>query len=375
MIPSDSERGLPPNAHRLPPILYLGRSRLHRSRANLIQTLHMVHAFHSLGYATRLYLPPWPAGFDSLARLREVGVPDHLDLHRSALLHPRFRFHPFIAAHRRELGSSIDRGGMIFTRVPEASAALSRWGIPHHLEVHEVRLIEAAELMDRIVASHSRGSLRRLFPTTAADAARLVDAGADPARVHPMPNGVDLDTYCNLPAFDPARLDRPRIVYVGRVTIDRGLGIFQHIADTIECTITAVGDQDDVLTGSKVETVPFVPHREVPAWYGRCDLAVMPYQSGLAHAASISPIKLFEAMAAARPILASRLPTIEEVIEHERTGLLVDPEDPDAWVAAVRRLQDDRDLAATLAQNARAEAEKYSWTARARRIVTAAGIV
>ncbi len=352
------------------PILYLGRSRLHRSRANLIQTLHMVHAFHTLGHPTRLYLPAWPREYDALAKLREVGVPTSLDMVPAPLLHPRFRFHPFIFAHRREL---LD-AAMVHTRAPELSAALSRWDIPHHLEVHDTAKLVADGLMGRLIASHLGGPLGWLFPITRADASRLIEAGADPRRVHIAPSGVDADAYRGVPPFEPAMLDRPRIVYLGRVTLDRGLAVLRHVAEHIDCSVTAVGDLEAERVEKHIQTVPFVPHREVPSWYARCDLALMPYQPGLGHAASISPIKLFEAMAAGRPILASRLPTIQEVIEHERTGLLVDPLDPDAWVAAVRRLRHDRDLAVRLATHARAEVGKYTWAARGRGMLEAVGL-
>jgi glycosyltransferase involved in cell wall biosynthesis len=119
---------------------------------------------------------------------------------------------------------------------------------------------------------------------------------------------------------------------------------------------------------------PFVPHRQVPQWYGRTDLVLLPYQSKPAHVASICPIKLFEAMAAGRPILVSDMPTIREWIEHETNGLLVDPDDPQAWRAAIERLRGDRELAATLARNARAAAPRYTWLQRARGIADAVGL-
>jgi glycosyltransferase involved in cell wall biosynthesis len=81
-----------------------------------------------------------------------------------------------------------------------------------------------------------------------------------------------------------------------------------------------------------------------------------------------SPLKLFEYMAAGRPIVASDLPAITEVLRHEKNALLVAPGDPAALAAAVRRLLNDRALADRLAQAALVDAGEYSWDRRGERL-------
>jgi glycosyltransferase involved in cell wall biosynthesis len=87
----------------------------------------------------------------------------------------------------------------------------------------------------------------------------------------------------------------------------------------------------------------------------------------------MSPVKLFEAMASGRPVVASDLPPIREVIVDGENGLLVDPDDVEGWIAAVRRLQGDPNLPIRLAQQARIMAKDFSWTRRAQRIAAACG--
>ena len=85
-----------------------------------------------------------------------------------------------------------------------------------------------------------------------------------------------------------------------------------------------------------------------------------------------SPTKLFEYMGLAKPIVASDLEQIGEVIDHERTGLLCPPGDAGAAAAAVARLLDDELWRRRLGEAALEEAETtYSWTAHARRILEA----
>ena len=81
-----------------------------------------------------------------------------------------------------------------------------------------------------------------------------------------------------------------------------------------------------------------------------------------------SPLKLFEYMASERPIVASSLPSIREVLGDDTNALLVAPGDPQALVAAIRRIKDDPELGARLARQARADVEQYTWARRAERL-------
>jgi len=56
------------------------------------------------------------------------------------------------------------------------------------------------------------------------------------------------------------------------------------------------------------------------------------------------PVALMEAMAFARPVVASAVSGIPELVEHERSGLLVDPDDDDSLTAALARLAGDTAL-------------------------------
>lgn len=83
-----------------------------------------------------------------------------------------------------------------------------------------------------------------------------------------------------------------------------------------------------------------------------------------------SPIKLFEALAAGRPIVATDLPSTRELLQDGRDALLVPPDDALALAAAIRRLLADRGLAERLARRAFESAPRYSWDARAAKLRT-----
>jgi glycosyltransferase involved in cell wall biosynthesis len=89
--------------------------------------------------------------------------------------------------------------------------------------------------------------------------------------------------------------------------------------------------------------VRFLGRREDKAdLLAACDLLVLPSRrEGLGVAA-------LEAMACGRAVVASRVGGLADAVVHERTGLLVAPEDPDALAAALARLTRDAGLRARL---------------------------
>lgn len=351
------------------PLIYLGRSRLHRNRANLIQTLHTAAAFHEIGIPFRLYLPPWHR-LDLAARLADMDIRTELDLRSHWLLHRRWHPRWFIALKRPEL-----RDAAVYVRAPELSLALAAAGIVHHFEVHQVVALQEAGWLERIAANHRAGLIDRLVPISRAAAERLAAAGAVRERMHVSPSGVALEQYQALPPPAPDPAQPPRAVYVGRISRTRGLDILSALAREGHIRLTLVGEQQDVaLTGANVRVLPFLPPREVPGLYADADCVLLPYQADLPHADAISPLKLFEAMAAGRPIVASDLPPIREVLADGSCGVLVPPADLGAWRDAVQRLRQDPAAARALGENARRRAADFSWRRRAENIAAAIGL-
>ncbi|MCX7890852.1 MAG: glycosyltransferase family 4 protein, partial [Burkholderiales bacterium] len=99
------------------------------------------------------------------------------------------------------------------------------------------------------------------------------------------------------------------------------------------------------------------------------DICLLPLRPVAIGARYTSPLKLFEYMAMGKPIVASDLASLREVLADGENALLVPPEDPVALAGAVRKLASDRALALKLGTAAYAAArEKYGWKARAKRL-------
>ncbi len=116
-----------------------------------------------------------------------------------------------------------------------------------------------------------------------------------------------------------------------------------------------------------------VPQEEGPAHLAACDILVSPHVPNPDGSPFFgSPTKLFEYMAMGRPILASNLDQIGEVLKHGETAWMVPPGDEAALARGLAVLVDDPALRARLGAAARRDAvAKYSWTAHVQRILAA----
>lgn len=123
--------------------------------------------------------------------------------------------------------------------------------------------------------------------------------------------------------------------------------------------------------GGRVVSIGRVPHSLVPSYLDACDVLISPHVNlpgGVEFFGS--PTKLFEYMAAGRPLVASRLGQIEEVLEDGVNALLVPPGDVEALATALECVLDDPALSTQLATAARRDAAtRHSWENNARRII------
>lgn len=349
-----------------PQIIYLARGRPQRPRANLIQTLHTVEALGVAGAKVRLYVPPVPRGFDMADFLAGMGIRHPIDIHPTWMLHSRWKGWPLALLQRQ----ALRRADAVYTRVPDFSLLLARAGIAHFLEVHDTASLSAEGLIAPLLAAQAKGLLRGLTVITAAGRDALVDAGFDPSRIAVLPSGVDLEAFSQVPPPTADDFTNPRLMYVGRISADRGLPLFERIASA-GFPLVLIGPRDGAVecSAANLTLEPAIPHAAVPSALARGAIALMPYQADLRHAATISPIKLFEAMAAGRLVIASDLPPIREVVRHGENGLLVPADDPVAWVEAVRRAQGAPGHAVAMAMKGRETAAEYGWGKRAGKLL------
>ncbi len=177
----------------------------------------------------------------------------------------------------------------------------------------------------------------------------LATSGRDDVRV--QPNFIDMAWADALPSREEARrelglADWPLILCPRRLTPKNGVHVaVAALREWPEAHLLIVGDGVDrlrleaqVRDEGLQERVIFTgarPHEAMAAYYAAADCIAVPSVpvAGVEEATSISVI---EGMASARPVVASGIGGLKELIEDGRNGLLVPPNDPKALAAALR---------------------------------------
>jgi glycosyltransferase involved in cell wall biosynthesis len=169
-----------------------------------------------------------------------------------------------------------------------------------------------------------------------------------------------------------------RLLYAGTIGLAHGLGTLVEAArivgpDSVEVWIAGDGAEGPALRdelarrpADNVRLLGLLPHEQIPGLYEQVDAAVVLLRDRPAFQAAL-PTKMFEAMAAARPVVLSARGEAAELLERHRAGLVVPPENPRELAEALQRLARDRAMLTELGTNARRCAEAHSWDTTADR--------
>jgi glycosyltransferase involved in cell wall biosynthesis len=106
----------------------------------------------------------------------------------------------------------------------------------------------------------------------------------------------------------------------------------------------------------------------VQAMLAGAAVLVLPNTASAISSRFTSPLKLFEYMGAGRPIVASDLPALREILTPDVHALLVPPGQPTALAAGIRRILTEPGLGARLGAAAAAAFRDYTWDKRAERL-------
>jgi glycosyltransferase involved in cell wall biosynthesis len=372
-------------------IAAITNSRIPSSTANSIQAMKVCEALVQVGHDVRLFAPAEaePAAWPELSRhyglrheFKVVWMPS-----RKAFRRLDFVWHARAAA--RQFGAALS-----YTWLPQ-SAALAAWSDkPVVLEMHAD---VAGHLGAWWLRQFWRSKRGRLLVTTAALRRRLEQStrmAFPDVAVQVAPNGVDLERYQDLPTPPVARAqlglaEAFTIGFTGHFYAGRGLEMLAELAPQLSQyqflwvggTAAAVADWRARLREAKQTNViltGFVDNSRLPLYQSAADVLLMPYTSSVSASSGqeiseiINPMKMFEYMAARRPIVTSSLPVIREVLDETR-AVFCPPADTTAWKAAILALAAEPTRRAELAANARAEVEKFTWLKRAHRALEGFG--
>ena len=371
-------------------IICISASQIPSNAANSIQTMKAVNALARLGHEVTLIVPPaaepLPAGkdWDSLALYYGLSRRFQIEW----LPSPSRRLF-FLSAVRRAHRLKPD---LLYVWPLQCAVLGLLHGHPTILEMHDL----PSGRVGPLYYSYFRdlAGRKRITVITRALKKALDERYGNvfPAQdVILSPNGVELERFVYLPGPVAARRllglrEAPTVACAGHLYAGRGVELFLELARRLPDVrfVWAGGRPEDVdhwksqaaaLGLDNLLFTGFVLNERLPLYQAAADVLLMPYSreigisSGKGNSALLSsPMKMFEYLATGRPIIASDLAVFHEVLD-ETNAVFCSPDKPIDWEGALRGLLDNRERRETLGKQAHLDAQKYSWTERARRIL------
>jgi glycosyltransferase involved in cell wall biosynthesis len=206
----------------------------------------------------------------------------------------------------------------------------------------------------------------------------IASLGLNRKLVTVIPNGVSASDFSPSPL--PARENRvPVLLYIGTLADWQGLEIvvkaLPKILEQQPVRLQIVGRgrsrQRKMLSKQirklgvegSVTVQPAIPHHEIPALIAEADICIAPLGLNDRNVTQgACPIKVLEYMAAGRPLLASNMPIVRELVREDMDALLFSPNDPNDLARQALILLNDFELSKRLAQSASKHAlTKFTW--------------
>jgi D-inositol-3-phosphate glycosyltransferase len=339
----------------------------------------------SLGENARvIHIPSGPMGY-----WPKMDVYEHLD-----------EFTAKVAEYVAGEGLSYDLIHSHYWLSAEVARALApRWQVPRIQMFHTLGLVKR-EVMDEDIDGESdvrvaieRRAVRESAAVTAAseiEVGELLDLyGADPARLHIIPCGVDPDVFRPMRQMDAREaLGRDQceriVLFVGRIEQIKGIDVLLRALGLLffrrpefrnDLCLLVVGGaldpNDDSPETEKVEELRRLVHQHrmeanvsfvgsldqqrLALFYAAADVCAVPSLTE-----SFGLVAL-EAMACGTPVVGTRVGGLQMLIEHGESGLLVPAGDYQALAEAIAEILSDHRLRMHLAHGARDRAEHFTW--------------
>lgn len=229
-----------------------------------------------------------------------------------------------------------------------------------------------------------------IFVVSEVERRNLIHAGVRPEKIVVNANGVNTDRFrpeCGGSAVRSELSMREKTVvgFVGTFGPWHGAPVLAEstrlVRSNTHCHFLFVGDGDQrpqtesIVNASGVSATftGRMSHEDVPAYMDACDILVSPHVRATDGSEFFgSPTKVFEYLSMAKPVIASRLGQIADVIRDDQNGLLVEPGNPSALARAIERLAMDETLRARLGAAARQTVTgQYTWRQNAARVFEA----
>jgi glycosyltransferase involved in cell wall biosynthesis len=222
-----------------------------------------------------------------------------------------------------------------------------------------------------------------IFTVSEVERRNVIRTGVDASKVFANPNGVDTDKFRKDCGGREIRRqlgieDKIVVGFLGTFGPWHGAPVLAEAATRVKspCHFLFIGDGDErAVSEAKIAGTPAtfagrISHDKVAAYLDACDILVSPHVPASDGSEFFgSPTKLFEYLAMERPVVASCLGQIADVIIDDENGLLVEPGNVGELARALERLANDEALRNRLGKAARRTVmENFTWQDNAARV-------
>ena len=366
-------------------VAVLAASEVPSSTANSMQTMKTSQALCQAGHDVRLWVPGREtAKWDRLADHYGLSTPFEMQWLPSLPVLKRYDF-----ALRAVWEASAWGADVVYTWMLQAASFGMFLRVPVILELHMLPTGRIGPYLFRTCV-RSKAKKRFLIITAAlkdlleqtqgiqfkANDVQIAPMGSEPERYDEYGDVLEFRRALGLP-------EGPLVGYTGHFYAGRGMEILLALATAYPNVdfLWVGGHSDDVeywrgrLEDDGIENViltGFVENSRLPLYQLAADILLMPYGRSVAVSSGgdtvdvCSPMKMFEYMASGRAILSSDLTVLQEVLNTDNAAFCP-PDAPEAWVQGLGELLADPARCARLGEQARKDAQAYTWLARASR--------
>mgnify|MGYP000361949058 CR=1 FL=1 len=243
--------------------------------------------------------------------------------------------------------------------------------LPQYLQHYGLGMLEGL-LWELLKSAHNQAQVN--LCTSTAMVEELTNHGIERAAL--WQRGVDTEMFqphlANLEMrsrLSQGHPDSPLLLYVGRLGAEKEIDRIKQILAAIpSARLALVGDGPHRLAleqhfaGTPTHFVGYLHGVELASAFASADAFIFPSRT------ETLGLVLLEAMAAGCPVVAARSGGIPDIVTDGVNGYLFDPTDERGAIAATQRLLAQPEERETLRQNARQEAEKWSWAAATRHL-------
>ena len=378
-------------------ITYLSNSRFPSEMANTVQIMNMCHAMAEYGFKVNL-LKPYRVNqisgastnlfeFYNLSNRFDINTVKFIDLsilekfipslmfrglnYINNMLWENYLVNYYIKNYNKDL---------IYMRhtLPFAIHKISKLNIPAIVEFHAMPSKRYIKYYKDAFKNSRKFIPLAITKLLAEDISKVLDIDFNDILI--LPSAVNIDKFSANKIVSRNDEKKLNITYVGSLIPNRGVDILITAAKVLkEINFTIIGGVGEDLSKIKsykekndlknVNLLGFKSQKDLPLYYQKADILILPMTGKEVHTTKYaSPSKLFEYMASGKPIIASDLISIREILKNNESILLFEPDNSKDLINKIKLLSSDPDLMIKLSKNSKNLAKKYSWNNRVEKI-------